>query len=535
MDQPVTLVHPGEVSRSGPVSAGLPADLLEQMRGRIRLVALLMLVAFAVDPFFFFGSRAVAALEGRSLPADILRDAAFYWWDLGVVAASAGLWAIARDHHIPVARLRAIGLVYEVALCFIVALRTFGEYYRDTGVMPNLTWAPALVIIFPLIIPSPPRLMLATTVAAGAMPLLALVVLESLGAMPVSVAYYINTAVGSAIAIGFASVGSRVVYRLGREVAAARELGSYRLEEKLGEGGMGEVWRARHRMLARGAAIKLIRPAPGADGRPGVSADAVRRFEREAQAIAALRSPHTVELFDFGVAADGAFYYVMELLDGIDADRLVRHHGPVPPERAIYLLRQICHSLSEAESRGLVHRDIKPANVFLCRYGEDCDFVKVLDFGIVKAVGAAPEGDGGLTGGNAIQGTPAFIAPEQALGDAPLDGRADIYATGCVAYWLLTGQLVFTADTAVGLLLQHVQAVPAAPSTRARQPIPPALDRLVLSCLAKDPDRRPQSARELSDRLEALDVGADWTRDRALAWWSEHRPAPPAFQGVPVG
>ena len=521
MDQQVTLVHPGAPSGSDPaVSSGLPRDLLEQMRGRIRLLALLMLVAFALDPLLFFGSRLVAALDGRTVPAEVLRDAAFYWSDVGVVLASLALWAVARDSRIPVARLRAIGLAYEVALCFVVALRTFGEYYRDTGLLPNLTWAPAIVILFPLIMPAPPRLMLASAVVAGSMPLVALRVLDSLGQVPVDAAYYINAGIGSAIAVGFAWMGSRVVYGLGREVAAARELGSYRLEEKLGEGGMGEVWRARHRMLARGAAIKLIRSSDGENGRPGASAEAVRRFKREAQAIAGLRSPHTVELFDFGVAENGAFYYVMELLDGLDADRLVRRFGPVPAERAIYLLRQICHSLSEAESRGLVHRDIKPANVFLCRYGEEYDFVKVLDFGIVKAPEREGEAEGSLTREEMVQGTPAFIAPEQALGGAPLDGRADIYATGCVAYWLLTGEFVFTAETAMGLLLHHMQTAPPAPSTRTTLPIPPALDQLVLSCLAKEPAGRPQSARELSGRLAAVECGEAWTQERAEAWWS---------------
>src|SRR5690349_8509296 len=189
---------------------------------------------------------------------------------------------------------------------------------------------------------------------------------------------------------------------------------------------MGEVWRARHRMLARPAAIKLIRRIGAGDARAGVSPEALRRFEREAQVIARLRSPHTVELFDFGIAADGAFYYVMELLDGLDADTLLRRFGPTSPERAVYLLRQVCHSLSEAESCGLVHRDIKPANIFLCRYGEEFDFVKVLDFGIVKSAGQAGDAGPGHTQENAVHGTPAFIAPEQAMGSA-LDGRADIY------------------------------------------------------------------------------------------------------------
>ena len=323
-----------------------------------------------------------------------------------------------------------------------------------------------------------------------------------------------------------AYVGAGVVYQLGTEVKRARELGSYRLEEKLGEGGMGEVWRARHRMLSRPAAIKLIRPSYAGDARAGVSEEAVRRFQREAEVIARLRSPHTVELFDFGVATDGAFYYVMELLDGLDADSLLRRFGPTPPERAIYLLRQVCHSLSEAQSCGLVHRDIKPANIFLCRYGEEYDFVKVLDFGIVGAV--RDTGDTSLvhTRENAVRGTPAFIAPEQALG-TDLDGRADIYATGCLAYWLLTGQFVFTADTPMGLLLQHAQTPPAPPSARTDLPIPPALDDLVLSCLAKDPAKRPQSARELSLRLAEVEGASAWTQDRARDWWVTHQLALP--------
>jgi serine/threonine-protein kinase len=320
--------------------------------------------------------------------------------------------------------------------------------------------------------------------------------------------------------VGMAYVGARVVYSLGTEVKRARDLGSYSLEEKLGQGGMGEVWRARHRMLARPAAIKLIRPS--LTGGNGVSADAARRFEREAQVIARLRSPHTVNLFDFGVAANGAFYYAMELLDGLDTDSMIRRFGPMPAERVIYLLRQICHSLSEAQSYGLVHRDIKPANIFLCRYGEEYDFVKVLDFGIVGTVRGGEQASPLETRENAPPGTPAFMAPEQAMGPE-LDGRADIYATGCVAYWLLTGQFVFTAETPMGLLLKHAQTPPPAPSTRTSVPIPAALDDLVLSCLAKEPGDRPQSAKELALRLGEIEGADAWTQERAREWWAGHQ------------
>jgi serine/threonine-protein kinase len=251
-----------------------------------------------------------------------------------------------------------------------------------------------------------------------------------------------------------------------------------------------------------------------------------RRFEQEAQAIARLRSPHTVELFDFGVADNGAFYYAMELLDGLDADAFVRRFGPLPPDRTIYLLRQVCHSLAEAQACGLVHRDIKPANIFLCRYGQDHDFVKVLDFGLVKALDArVKRAAPGLTAENAVQGTPAFIAPEQAMGDADIDGRADIYATGCVAYWLLTGQYVFTADTPIGILLHHASTPPVPPSARTDQPIPPGLERVIMACLAKNPADRPQTARELSLRLGEVACAEAWTEDRAREWWTAHQSA----------
>jgi len=205
----------------------------------------------------------------------------------------------------------------------------------------------------------------------------------------------------------------------------------------------------------------------------------------------------------------------------------VRRHGPLPAERVIHVLRQMCHSLSEAQSCGLVHRDVKPANIFLCRYGEEYDFVKVLDFGIAKATHETPDGGMTVTRDLVVRGTPAFIAPEQALGGSGVDGRADIYATGCVAYWLLTGQLVFTADTPMGLLVHHAKTMPTPPSAMTELPIPAALEQIVMSCLAKDPADRPQSARELSLRLAQIEGASAWTQNHAQAWWALHQPAAP--------
>jgi tRNA A-37 threonylcarbamoyl transferase component Bud32 len=506
------------------ISAVFPPEVLEQVRGRVRLLALLILVAFAFDLVVYIGHWA-AIVAGYPPPDNFFETGAFQAINLAAVVASAGLWWVARSRQVSASRLHTLGLAYEIAICFIIAMLTFWQYYIVHQMLPNLTWVPAVVILFPLILPGPPRRMLAAAVAAGGMSPLALFLLNLTGKVTADPDAYFQTAVHSGIAVGFAYTGARIVYGLGREVTAARELGSYRLVERLGQGGMGEVWRAEHRMLARSAAIKLIRPSMTREARPEASEDARRRFEREAQVIAHLRSPHTIELYDFGIAVDGAFYYVMELLDGFDVETLVRRFGPVPVERAIHFLRQVCHSLSEAESRGLVHRDIKPANIFVCRYGEDCDFVKVLDFGIAKTAAMSAETGPALTQLNTIHGTPAFIAPEQALGRSDLDGRADIYATGCVAYWLLTGQLVFDAETPMALLLHHANTPPTPPSARTELSIPTALDQLVLSCLAKDPAERPQSARELSRRLAEIQSVGIWTENHARTWWATHQPA----------
>jgi eukaryotic-like serine/threonine-protein kinase len=526
MQELVTVLPPDPPSpRGGGVSSALPPDLQEQVRKRLRVLALLLMVAFAFDPLIYLVGLTVATIMGLKVDPSTWNYIGFPLADLAIVAASAVVWWVARRGYASPSRLHTLGLVYQIVICFQTAVTTMWQWSIEKGVIPPLTWVPTIIILFPLIMPGPPRRMLVAAIAAAATSPLALMLLDYWGKVDPGPDDYFRSVAGPALAVGFAYMGARVVYRLGREVAAARELGSYRLEKLLGQGGMGEVWQARHRMLARPAAIKLIRPGPVRNGRPAISEDAIRRFEREAQVIARLRSPHTVNLFDFGVAENGAFYYVMELLEGFDADALVRRFGPVPAERCVYLLRQVCHSLSEAESCGLVHRDIKPANIFLCRYGEDCDFVKVLDFGLVKAFDEPGDAGPALTRENHVHGTPAFIAPEQAQGRSDLDARVDIYATGCVAYWMLTGHLVFTSETPMGYLVHHAQSQPTPPSLRGELSIPPELERLVMSCLAKDPGQRPQSARELSRRLDDLDGLSAWTEERAREWWARHQPA----------
>jgi serine/threonine protein kinase len=358
------------------------------------------------------------------------------------------------------------------------------------------------------------------------------------------------------LALGVSLAFARLVVRVRREAAEARaeakrasqearELGSYRLVKCLGKGGMGEVWRAEHRLLAREAAIKLIRLDIGAPS----TIEAQERFRREAQTLAQLRSRNTIELFDYGVASDGTFFYVMELLEGLDLESLVLKYGPQPPGRVLRLLMQACRSLGEAHEAGLVHRDVKPANLFVCRAADEVDVVKVLDFGLVRALsGEQPDSaplstkvlleatvagrreatlDSNLTRAGSVMGTPEFMAPEQALGHE-LDGRADLYALGCVGYWLLTGQLVFRRDTSMMLLIAHIQEPPILPEQLAPNGVPRALQRCIMDCLAKSPEHRPQTARALLVRLAAAEqeLAPDevWTDERAQAWWQKHQP-----------
>jgi serine/threonine-protein kinase len=319
-----------------------------------------------------------------------------------------------------------------------------------------------------------------------------------------------------------AVIPAKIIRQLGQQVRKARELGSYRLEELLGKGGMGEVYKASHQLLARHAAVKLIRAESLAED-ANHSRVMIERFRREAEAAATLRSPHTIDLYDFGISSDGTFFFVMELLDGLDLENLVQRFGPLDPARVVFLLRQVCESLEEAHTRGLIHRDIKPSNIFTCRMGLSVDFVKVLDFGLVKH--ERENTDVRLTAPNHTTGTPAYMAPEVVLGTGAVDHRMDLYALGCVGYWLLTGQLVFEGGNSMQQLLRHAHEPPAPPSSRSELPIPPALDEVILATLAKNPDQRPRTAGELSRRLlAAIPESERWSEERAQHWWERHHP-----------
>jgi len=379
-----------------------------------------------------------------------------------------------------------------------------------------------VIAIFPLIVPTPPVQTFIAALASAATGPLALTAVAWLGVLTPQLDDYLVVSVFHSISVIVAVYGARLIYGLNVDVAEARELGSYRLEERLGKGGMGEVWKARHRMLARPAAIKLVRLDASLNRRASATDRLLQRFEQEAQVTASLTSPHTVGLFDFGLNDEGTFYYVMELLDGLNLDTLVDKFGPVPAERVVHILTQVCKSLAEAHDSDLVHRDIKPANLMICRYGHEFDFVKVLDFGLV-ALGPERPVDSKLTVEGITLGTPGFMPPELAAG-GHVDGRADIYSLGCVAFWLLTGRLVFDAASPMAMIAAHMKEPPPRPSSCAEIEVPPGLDDVVMSCLAKDPEDRPQSANTLIEMLGACGREAEWTQVRARHWWKTHRP-----------
>lgn len=417
-----------------------------------------------------------------------------------------------------------LGLGFEIATALLIGL---AENWRPTGHILSVSPICILILAYPAIAPSTLGKTFAASVAAASMSVVGLAVAWLRGATiditPFGMVWDLLPNYLSAV---LAVVPAAVIRHLGRQVQTARELGSYRLEGLIGSGGMGEVYRATHRFLARPAAVKLIRPEVLERRTPDRARVVVERFRREAEAASNLRSPHTIALYDFGVSDRGVFYYVMELLDGCDLERLVEQFAPVPPERAIHLLRQACDSIAEAHARGLMHRDIKPSNIYTCRLGLTVDFVKVLDFGLVKPQPGLESDTPKLTAtGATTPGTPAFMAPESVFGDTAPDHRADIYALGCVGYWLLTGELVFDALSSKKMLMHHVATPPEPPSRRSRSVIPPELDALILACLAKQPEDRPSSATELSDRLALCPVREPWTIDRAREWWAEHLPA----------
>lgn len=342
----------------------------------------------------------------------------------------------------------------------------------------------------------------------------------------------VNSAMWWSLTVFLTTATSRVIYGLRRDAQNAKRLGQYQLEKKLGEGGMGVVYRAKHALLQRPTAVKLLLP-----GRAGT--ENLKRFEAEVRQTARLTHPNIITIFDYGHTADGVFYYAMEYIDGATLAGVVEQSGAMPSARVIHVLRSVASALVEAHGVGLIHRDIKPANVILFlphTFGGVPEGVKLLDFGLVKEL----DRDGGiqLTNASAISGTPQYMAPEAIRDPQHVDGRADLYAVGAVGYFLLTGAHVFEGATVVEVCGHHLHSQPVPPSERAGRSFPPELEQLILRCLAKDPAARPQSARELERSLEALAASEPWTPDAAHAWWVGRRapgatPATPASEDPP--
>ena len=488
----------------------LPDDLLREQSLRIQLFYAIGVIVWGISlvmdiylaPYGDRGSYRL--IEGMA----------------GVMAAGVAWYARVspRSHQMKI----NVGVACLVPQALAIAL--LNSWVEQPTTMRPLSGITGLLLVFGMLAPAKPgKLLTAAAVAAFMDPLG--VWIAHLRGLPVpSVLGTLLMFHPNYVAAILTVAPAQILYRLGRQLSEARALGSYQLIELLGQGGMGEVWLAHHRLLVRSAAIKLVRPDMlGAwGGASATAATTLGRFEREAQATAALTSPHTIRLYDFGLTDEGAFYYAMELLDGRDLESLVRDFGPLSPARTMYLVRQVCRSLAEAHAIGLIHRDIKPANIYVCRMGVEYDFIKVLDFGLVTfddRRGASAL----MTAEHVAIGTPAYMAPEAILGGATIDHRADLYALGCVAYFLLTGERVFQAESQMKLLMQHVNDAPIPPSRRTEQPIPREIDDLVLACLHKDPNRRPHSAEELG-RLASGQMANAWDQQAAQRWWAAHLP-----------
>ncbi|MFN2633204.1 MAG: serine/threonine-protein kinase [Thermoanaerobaculia bacterium] len=497
-----------DVSRALSGAAILPPDLVAASASRITTMAL---VAAATLSLFALLDRVFSGPHPGS--SGVL-------WLIGVagaIGASLVMAWIAGREMLDSEKLLDAALVYEVVMGFFLAVNIHSTPMA-AGIPRGWSAVAVWALAYPLIVPATRGKVILATVATAAMDPVGLLAQVAAGNPPPhgpAVWFmFLPTAVAATVAI----VVSGIVYKVNVEAERGHEMGSYHLEELLGSGGMGEVWKASHRLLARSAAIKLIRPdSSGSDGR-----ESIKRFEREVQAAAGLQSPHTVDIYDFGTTEDGTFYYVMELLEGFDVETLVERFGPVPAERAVHILIQACHSLAEAHQGGLIHRDVKPANIYVCRYGLEWDFVKILDFGLVKNTGSEIN-ERQLTLAGVLAGTPGYMAPEMGLETTDLDWRADIYALGAVGYWLVTGQTVFDPKRPpMQIIMDHVQKAPVPPSRRTSNAIPPRLEEILMACLQKDPNNRPQTMQELSAALRIVPLDREWTEERARRWWLAH-------------
>lgn len=486
-----------------------PTDVVHDSRRRVRLAAALGVAGHAL----FLTAEVSGALGGSALEhrIDIIQDVLS-------LALCLSVFLVAGFSTLGDRAVLGFALGVEVMLAILISIADPWTTFDRTEHVSGLTWVIPVIILFPLLVPVRPRITLIVSSLCALSTPIAIAGLASAGLIVARFEDYVSTTLAGLVAVGIASVAARAVYGAGGQIAAARTVGSYELVDLLGRGGGGEVWKSRHLLLARPAAVKLVLPETLQGPREARDV-ALQRFTHEAQVTADLSSPHTVALYDFGVGSDHSLYYVMELLSGANLQHFVYRHGAVEPRRAVHWLAQACHSLGEAHARGLIHRDVKPSNLFLCVRGRDLDVIKVLDFGLSKPAAVHPSG--GLTMPGVAMGTPGYMAPEQVYG-MPIGPATDLYALGCVAYWLLAGVTPFDSDDPGVLLRMHAQTPPPPLSSKAPQPIPARLEALVMTCLAKDPGDRPQDADRLRDDLLASVDGPPWSADAAAAWWAAH-------------
>jgi serine/threonine-protein kinase len=486
-----------------------------------------LFTAFALVGLVAFSLRDLLAAE----PAPLLARGAM----IAVLAAAGAALALGQRHSME--RLRLLEVVVFVALTLFLAVRTYDLGIAALSSAGNSAAAwnamllrfALLMVCYGIFVPNRmPRAVLGV-LTIGTVPVLAAFAIrlrnpELRSAFDVAAGErWFETLLLLLTAAFVAAFAAFLTGNLFDFAYEQRRRMFYDLEEKVGSGGMGEVWRARHRTLSRPTALKLIREDRLTDTDPGEAHRVLLRFEREAKATAALRSPHTIDVYDFGVTGDGHFFYAMEYLEGLDLQTLVEDYGPVPAERAVHLVLQACDSLAEAHDRGLTHRDIKPANLFLSNLGPSGDYIKILDFGLVQTE-RPEELSERLTAEGVTAGTPAYMAPEMAIQAGDVDHRSDIYALGGVAYWLLTGKYLFEAENGLAMIVEQVKTTPEPPSRRTELPIPAEIDRIVMRCLEKDPEDRYQSTRDLAADLAAVSLPESWTPARATHWWRVHRP-----------
>lgn len=499
-----------EAAVRGAANRQLSISLLEAARERLGQIGLFGALAFAAYLLW------IALLGGSALGPVFATALAV---SCAGILFSLALYAVTKLPRVTPQNVADLGNVYLFVIALALGILRHSQASTASDLMRQVSPVVIPLLAFGALIPTVPSKALVVMLVGAAMDPFGLVLMR--GHTHYTLRQLLVVFWSPLLAALVAQQISKVVHRLAERIVKAREVGSYKLVQRLGVGGMAEVWRANHRMLRRPAAVKLIRPKVLLDHGPVDSERLLRLFTREVRTTASLRSPHTIQVYDFGITREGAFYYVMELLDGLDLMTLVERFGPQPAERVANLMKQVCHSLREAHALNFVHRDVKPANILTCNLGGDYDFVKVLDFGLVLDRHLTSEE---LEDEKQFVGTPAVMAPEMLRFQAPVDARADLYALGCVGYWLLTGKRVFEAQTRADMLVMHAHQKPQLPSKRLDRPLHPGLEALVMQCLEKNPNKRPQTAHELSEALGALRFEHPWSDERAQLWWKQNHP-----------